>query len=183
MNFYKRTMNINPVKRNIPKPTFFGKNLKYLRSLKKMSQLQLAEDLSIKRNNVASYENGIVEPNAERLLVFSKYFNIAPEVLTDIELVTEKNKLNTNDINKSYKQIRDLKTQLTDLYSSTEQAKKVQRGYSMVYDELKSSITQQESQGVLSSLTDFLHLLKNIINNNYNFIQEFSENKSSNKLQ
>lgn len=56
-------------------------NIRLLRKLKKLSQQKLAEHLGLKRNNIATYESGIVEPNAQNFLKIARFFNIPPRQL------------------------------------------------------------------------------------------------------
>jgi len=75
-------------RKSIPKPTYFGANLKLLRRMGGMSQKDLSAALDLTRNKISSYESGIVEPNASLFLEVSHYFNVHPKemlktVLTD----------------------------------------------------------------------------------------------------
>ncbi|WP_258105322.1 helix-turn-helix transcriptional regulator [Marinoscillum sp. MHG1-6] len=54
----------------------FGKNLKFLRSQKKLSQEQFALEIGLNRGNIASYEKGTAEPSVNNLLKIVKFFNI-----------------------------------------------------------------------------------------------------------
>lgn len=54
----------------------FGKNLKFLRAQKKLSQEQFAGEIGLNRGNIASYEKGTAEPSVKNLLSIVKYFNI-----------------------------------------------------------------------------------------------------------
>ena len=46
-----------------------------------MSQQKLAEQLGLKRNNIASYEAGIVEPKAINFLKLAIFFEASPSEL------------------------------------------------------------------------------------------------------
>lgn len=72
--------------KRIPKPTYFGKNLKFLRRLQGKSQLALAREIGLKRNNVASYESGAAEPNTINLLKFCEIFNVDPRLVLEAPL-------------------------------------------------------------------------------------------------
>lgn len=48
-----------------------------------MSQQKLAEHLGLKRNNIASYEAGIVEPKAINFLRIALFFDISPSELLE----------------------------------------------------------------------------------------------------
>lgn len=51
-----------------------------------MSQQKLAEQLGLKRNNIASYEAGLVEPKAINFLRLALFFNISPSELLERDL-------------------------------------------------------------------------------------------------
>lgn len=55
---------------------FLTTNLRYLRKSKQLSQQELANQLGISRSNVAAYERGNAEPNAQRLMKMANYFDI-----------------------------------------------------------------------------------------------------------
>ncbi|MFT6867031.1 MAG: transcriptional regulator with XRE-family HTH domain [Cyclobacteriaceae bacterium] len=54
----------------------FAKNLKFLRTQKKLSQELFSLEIGLNRGNIASYEKGTAEPNINNLLKIVKYFNI-----------------------------------------------------------------------------------------------------------
>ncbi len=62
-----------------------GKNLKFLRKKKKLSQEQLAKTLGLTRSTYSGYENGVAEPNVQNLLKFSKFFDLP------VDLIIKKN--------------------------------------------------------------------------------------------
>ena len=78
-------MKLNEKGKNIPKPTNFGKNLKFLRRMRKLTQDEMGTIMNCNRNNIASYEGGIVEPSASRFLLACDYFGISPsEILNNV---------------------------------------------------------------------------------------------------
>jgi DNA-binding XRE family transcriptional regulator len=52
-------------------------NLKFLRSMKNISQAELAEQLSIPRTTLSAYERGFVEPNIELMIKMAKFFKVS----------------------------------------------------------------------------------------------------------
>ncbi len=64
----------------------FGKNIKKIRSLKKLSQTAFAELFNITRASVSAYEDGRSEPKSSKVLEIAKYFNININDLLDKEL-------------------------------------------------------------------------------------------------
>ena len=65
---------------------FISKNIKHLRSLKKWSQEQLAEELDITRARIGSYEEGRCDPPIEVLIKLSSQFHIAIDALIRCDL-------------------------------------------------------------------------------------------------
>ncbi|MCB0580061.1 MAG: helix-turn-helix domain-containing protein [Phaeodactylibacter sp.] len=51
-----------------------------------MSQQKLAEQLGLKRNNIASYEAGIVEPKAANFLKLAFFLGVSPEGLLEEDI-------------------------------------------------------------------------------------------------
>lgn len=71
-------------KKSIPKPTHFGKNVRFLRRMNALSQQELATALGINRNNIASYESGYAEPSALVCLRVCEFFGKTPVQMLDI---------------------------------------------------------------------------------------------------
>lgn len=59
-----------------PMHNYLSKNLLWLRKQKKLSQSKLAEQVSLTRNIIASYETGKAEPNMEKLSRFVDFFGV-----------------------------------------------------------------------------------------------------------
>jgi len=66
-----------------------AKNLRFLRSVKGLSQQKLAQEIGLKRNNIASYEAGIVEPKVTNFLKIINFFDIHPAVLLNSDLAAD----------------------------------------------------------------------------------------------
>ena len=61
-------------------------NIRFLRKRRKLSQQQLADDLGVKRSNIAAYETKNVEPRLALITALATYFEVAIEdfILTDL---------------------------------------------------------------------------------------------------
>ncbi|MGJ8549024.1 XRE family transcriptional regulator [Winogradskyella wichelsiae] len=66
-------------------------NIKHLRTLKKMSQERLADELAWSRSMIGSYEEGRSEPPIDRLIDLSSYFSIPIDILVRNDLRKAKN--------------------------------------------------------------------------------------------
>ena len=63
-----------------------SKNIKHLRGLKKLSQEGLAEELSVTRSRISSYEENRSSPTIEFLIAFSNYFQIPIDIIVRNDL-------------------------------------------------------------------------------------------------
>lgn len=59
--------------------SYFSKNLRFLRNSHKLSQDGFAKAVGLNRGNIASYEKGLAEPNAVRLLKIARFFEVSLE--------------------------------------------------------------------------------------------------------
>ena len=59
----------------------FPENLKKLRKINKLSQLDLAEKLGVTRQSISYYENGNVEPSINFIIQLSSLFNCSIDSL------------------------------------------------------------------------------------------------------
>ncbi len=66
--------------------SFFGKNIKKIRSIKGLSQQAFAELFDLKRGTLGAYEEGRSEPKIETLIRIANYFSIAIDSLLTSEL-------------------------------------------------------------------------------------------------
>lgn len=60
---------------------YISKNIQHLRSLKKLSQEALAEELKVSRSRISSYEEGRSAPSIEFIISFSDYVKIPIDIL------------------------------------------------------------------------------------------------------
>lgn len=65
----------------ISKMNYLSKNIKYIRTLKGISQEQLAEELKVSRSRISSYEEGRATPAIDFVIELSDYINITMDVL------------------------------------------------------------------------------------------------------
>lgn len=65
---------------------FLSSNIRFLRKRRKLSQQQLADDLDIKRSNIAAYETKNVEPRLALIHELAGYFSVSLEdfIVTDL---------------------------------------------------------------------------------------------------
>lgn len=61
----------------------FSEKLKELRNEKGISQEKLSELLNVSRQSISRYENGTVQPDFDKLITLSKYFEVSIDYLLD----------------------------------------------------------------------------------------------------
>ena len=66
--------------------SFIGKNIKKIRSVKKLSQQAFADDFGLTRANIGSYEEGRAEPKITMVVEIANKFGISVEALLNQEL-------------------------------------------------------------------------------------------------
>lgn len=66
--------------------SFIGKNIKKIRTIKKMSQSDFAQLFNLARPSVGAYEEGRTEPKIETLIQIAKYFELSIDTLLTKEL-------------------------------------------------------------------------------------------------
>ncbi|QXP58386.1 XRE family transcriptional regulator [Olleya sp. HaHaR_3_96] len=69
---------------------YISKNIKHLRSLKKLSQEGIAEELQVTRSRIGSYEENRSAPTIDFLIAFSDYFKIPIDILLRNDLTKAK---------------------------------------------------------------------------------------------
>ncbi|WP_372756158.1 XRE family transcriptional regulator [Mariniflexile sp.] len=67
-----------------------AKNIKHLRTLKKLSQEVLADELNVTRSRIGSYEEGRSAPTIEMLIQLSDYFKLPIDILLRNDLTKAK---------------------------------------------------------------------------------------------
>jgi len=70
---------------------YLSKNIRYIRTLKRLSQEQFADDLKVSRSRISSYEENRAKPPISFLIALSDYAKITMDVLI-------KNKLDTLEL-------------------------------------------------------------------------------------
>ncbi len=88
-----------------------GKNIKKIRTAKKLSQAKLAEIFDLNRGSVGAYEEGRAEPKIETIIQMANYFGLSIDILLSKELST--NELyHFNILNQKMDQAHHFKTEI-----------------------------------------------------------------------
>lgn len=84
--------------------SFFGKNIKKIRSIRGLTQVQLADMLEVSRGVVSSYEEGRAEPKIETILKTAEMFSVSIDDLLKTTLtVNQLSGFALPDVSKSVK--------------------------------------------------------------------------------
>jgi transcriptional regulator with XRE-family HTH domain len=66
--------------------SFIGKNIKKIRSLKKISQSEFAKIFDLTRGSIGAYEEGRAEPKIDTLVQLANYFGVSVDAFINKEL-------------------------------------------------------------------------------------------------
>ncbi|WP_245813463.1 helix-turn-helix domain-containing protein [Lutibacter agarilyticus] len=65
---------------------YLSKNIRYIRTLKGLTQEQFADDLKVSRSRISSYEENRAKPSIRFLIELSSYCKISMELLVKEKL-------------------------------------------------------------------------------------------------
>ncbi len=138
-------------------PSLFARNLQFLRKLKGISQQALADILELKRNHIASFESGMVEPKAEVFLALARHFGIDAASLLTEDLSDHPSR----QIPQTPADSGDpaLSQTLADLVDATVDLQKIYDGFVEFHD-LRKSYRRLEAPDARSLSNDFENLLE-----------------------
>lgn len=109
----------------------FAQNLKFLRKTYGLSQQKLAAQVGMKRNNIASYEAGIVEPRAVNYLKIADFFDISPSDLMQKDLALAM--MGSDALDSNGVQAEQLSKALQDFAHGTEDLQIIVEGFREFY--------------------------------------------------
>lgn len=161
----------------------FPQNLRFLRRLKGLSQQELANRLGLKRNNIASYELGTVEPKVETLIQIAVFFNCTPEELLAVSLWENSVIVEETDEEQAVAEEGHYPLLLEELIQRTEQAQKIYDGYQAFHDMRKEvdGSTSSLVRGLENDLDNLFTMLSSTLENNWQFIRH-SVSTNSNRM-
>lgn len=62
-----------------------NENIKKLRLLRSISQVELARALNVSKQCISNWENDNIQPSIEMLIKIAKYFDVSTDYLLDLE--------------------------------------------------------------------------------------------------
>lgn len=151
-----------------------ARNLKFLRKSHGLSQQKLAEQLGLKRNNIASYEAGIVEPKPLNFLKMALFFGVSPRALLQEEAA---GLLPEADDTPGYG--HELNVRLNRFAQGTEDLQKVFEGFQEFYSLPSSSPTAPNKQQDLETL---MAIIAQLLQTNWEFMESITRNQGESPL-
>lgn len=140
--------------------TPFSRNLKSLRKALGLSQQKLAQEVGLKRSNIASYESGAVEPNATNFLIIACFLEIAPSLLFESEL-SDQPAPGTVDA----ATLEQIQEKLAQFYKKTRDAETIAQGFTEYL-----RLHPDHSDG--GTLKILLNILDHLVSTNKHFINQ-----------
>jgi len=108
--------------------SFFGKNIKKIRAVKKLSQTAFADLFKIKRASIGAYEEGRAEAKIDKIIEIAKYFKLTLNQLLTKELTLNEiyhiNDLKSRSLKSFSKEIPFVKSNNFDNYAKKYKHKK-----------------------------------------------------------
>ncbi len=169
-------MNETKKTKNIPKPTFYGLNLRFLRRIHGLSQSKLASYLNMSRNNIASYESGLVEPKVEKFIATCHYFNISPKDMLDSKLSeTPAESLHVSESDQGPIDTY-INQQLDAFVQQTNEMTKVYEGYKTLYELKREEEEYLNNKELYATMDNLIDLLGSLVKSNWSLIQNVYPN-------
>lgn len=156
-----------------------GENIRFLRKMHGLSQQKLAEALGLKRNNIASYEAGIVEPRAVIFVQIAQFFDLSPAELLHTDLsqyYRTRRKERIGTVAKPPVAVRraDLPGQLEQLSQRTEDMEKVIVGFREYYKYRRQ--LGADTHDYSADFENLIDMLERLLRTNRTLIQSIHNN-------
>lgn len=153
--------------KNVPR-TNLAKNLKFLRKSHGLSQQRLAEALGLKRNNIASYESGLVEPRPINFLKLAVHFGVDPRSLAEVDLCAQADLTSQAS---SQEQV-ELADKLSSIMNATQDLQKVKEGFEAFFRlQAERGLPQPEAH----ALGSLMEITERLLETNWAFISALTE--------
>jgi transcriptional regulator with XRE-family HTH domain len=159
-----------------------SQNIKFLRKRMKISQQELANQLGIKRSNIAAYESKNIEPRLRVLLNMAKFFNIEfkmflSQALSDQnELLPFKKQIDLNTKNQEEHFNIDLEN-VNKFINSSISSRKILIGFKSL-QLLKS---ERQINGNTLKIKAFIEITEQLLIQNEHIIKSINSAKASNQ--
>lgn len=163
------------------KKSVLAHNLRFLRKKHHLSQTALAEELGIRRSNIAAYESKNVEPRLNILLEIGNFFNIAIRTLIETKLDDV-----SYDAGKSQRGPSDKETpvslkshpEIQEFVDKSVKIHKVLEGFKAFYRFKKEKLLSEntdEVENILHDIENFIGLMEHLLHYNETIIKTLRE--------
>ncbi len=141
---------------------FLSSNIKFLRKQRKLSQQQLADDLGVKRSNIAAYETKNVEPRLALINEMAMYFSVALEdlVITDLKAVHLRGGASSDQREKGLPS-----TSVDEIAQLSGKIHRMLDGFKVFY-EFKKKMNQVDSGTPVGDIDNFLTFINHMLEYN-----------------
>ncbi|MCI4651286.1 helix-turn-helix transcriptional regulator [Phaeodactylibacter sp.] len=162
-----------------------SRNIRFLRKSRHWSQEELANQLQIKRSNIAAYESKNVEPRLSLILRMAKLFdvNMAELIHTDIALnggvrqaFQQPEPDNTPPLFSAALSGQISAEALDSFVEQSLSVRKMLEGFKIFYEYKKEASAADQSSGSAVDIDNFLDLIGHMINLNESLIDLLRQN-------
>lgn len=81
---------------------YLAANISYLRKATGLSQAQVGAGVDAPRNTISNWETGYTEPQIEKIILLSQFFDVTVDQLLNVDLASKEYKANTQQASKPY---------------------------------------------------------------------------------
>lgn len=154
-----------------PVITNIGLNVKFLRRLKGLSQTEFASKVGLTRNNIASYESGMVEPNTANFLKMAQFFQVNPQDM--LVTVFADNPVDVVQILPTAPSMLEnyLSDHVEEFTKQTNNISRIVEGYKEFYNMRKDNEMSIQEKELFNSMDNLLDLLDTLVKTNSKLIQ------------
>jgi transcriptional regulator with XRE-family HTH domain len=140
---------------------YIASNLRFLRKESGMSQTELAAKLGLSRSNIASYESGAAEPNANRLKRIAHFFDVSMEVLIGADLQADPAQLRVSEEG----QLSSYANDIASFVRKTTEMRRIYEGLKEFYNYRKPRYTQgsEELQGLVTEFEKLSEIMEHLL--------------------
>jgi transcriptional regulator with XRE-family HTH domain len=153
--------------------SIFAQNLRFLRKTYGLSQQKLAAQVGLKRNNIASYEAGIVEPRSVNFLKLADFFEMPPAELMQKDLADTM--MGSEALDSSGMQAEQLSKALQGFVHGTGELQVIVEGFREFYR------MREGNQRPVPHVDDFKNLLdimEQLLTTNWLLLQQITDHSS-----
>lgn len=138
---------------------YLSSNIRFLRKRRKISQQQLADDLGVKRSNIAAYETKNVEPRLSLIESLAQYFGVSLEdfIVTDL-MVDDQNQAPVSEIVPALDKQQLSSSAVREIEQVAEKVQRMLEGFKVFYEfKLDKLNPGGEGQGDIDNFLVFIN--------------------------